>query len=592
MKSNRWIKFGTLAVIATASVALLSGSIIVSNSPGGFNAGLTRAVGGVDSPGGLLRLGSSTPCDSLDPAQTFDPWCAVVHRTFSRNLMSFAGKPGEQGLAVVPDLALDSPVTNEDRTTWTFTLRSDVFWSDGSAVTSSDVKYSIQRLFDDSLQSPIALDTLCLLSTCSLGKPDYKGPYVSPTEDLASIVTPDEFTVAFNLTRPFYEFSRLLATPQFAPIQMERDITLRSAGSTYATNPASNGPFVITIDQPDSQYSFTRNANWTQDSDGVRIPKVDAMSWKVFPDADSTDQALLAGEIDVKLNYGLSPIARDEILAQESERSLVDNPEMSFVNFLVVNPAIPPLDRVPCRDAIFYALDKVDLQNVRGGSATAAIAGSLSPPTILGYDDSYNPYPSGSDNTGNIRSARESLAQCGYPDGFQLKMAYVAIGIGKDIFLSVQKSLARVGIVVDPVEFANFAEYFTKGIGSPETMSTQGIGLASTGWGPDYSSAYSFWAPLIDGRKIKPSSNQNFAQLNFDELNTLLDALEAAESDAETAQINRLIEEFVMQESVYLPYAVDRIVLYRPSALTDIYVQIALGNQYDLVNIGKQEIIQ
>ena len=316
------------------------------------------------------------------------------------------------------------------------------------------------------------------------------------------------------------------------------------------------------------------------------------MSWRVFPDADSTDQALLAGEIDVKLNYGLSPIARDEILAQKTERSLVDNPEMSFVNFLVVNPSIPPLDRVPCRDAIFYALDKVDLQNVRGGSATAAVTGSLSPPTILGYDDSYNPYPSGSDNTGNIRSARESLAQCGYPDGFQIKMAYVAIGIGKEIFLSVQKSLARVGIVVDPVEFSNFAEYFTTGIGSPETISTQGIGLASTGWGPDYSSAYSFWAPLIDGRKIKPSSNQNFAQLNFDDLNAMLDALEAAESAAETAQINRQIEEFVMQESVYLPYAVDRIVLYRPSSLTDIYVQIALGNQYDLVNVGKQEILQ
>ena len=592
MKSNRWIKFATLAVIATASVALLSGSILVSNSPGGFNAGLTRAVGGEDSPGGLLRLGSSVPCDSLDPAQTFDPWCAVVHRTFSRNLMSFAGKPGEQGLVVVPDLAVDSPVANEDRTTWTFTLRSDVFWSDGSAVTSNDVKYSIQRLFDDSLQSPIALDTLCLLSTCSLGKPDYKGPYASPTEDLVTIVTPDEFTVVFNLTRPFYEFPRLLATPQFAPIQMSRDISLRAAGSNYASNPASNGPFVVTIDQPEALYSFTRNTNWTQESDGVRIPKVDAMSWKVFPDADSTDQALLAGEIDVKLNYGLSPTARDETLAQESQRSLIDNPEMNFVNFLVVNPSIPPLDRVPCRDAIFYALDKVDLQNVRGGSATAAIAGSLSPPTILGYDNSYNPYPSGSDNTGNIRSARESLAQCGYPDGFQIKMAYVAIGIGKEIFLSVQKSLARVGIFVDPVEFANLAEYFTTGIGSPETMSTQGIGLASTGWGPDYSSAYTFWAPLIDGRKIKPSSNQNFAQLNFDELNTLLDTLEAAESAAETAQINRKIEEFVMQEAVYLPYAVDRIVLYRPSSLTDIYVQIALGNQYDLVNIGKQEILQ
>ena len=592
MTSNPWKKVGTFAVVAIASAALLGGSMIVVNSPGGFNAGLTRSVGSGDSPGGLLRLGSSAPCDSLDPAQTFDPWCAVVHRTFSRNLMSFAGKPGEQGLVVVPDLAADLPVANEDKTSWTFALRADVFWSDGSAVTATDVKYSIQRLFDDSLQSPIALDTLCLLSTCTAGKPDYKGPYVSPTEDLPSIVTPDESTIIFNLNRSFYEFSRLLATPQFAPIQMSRDITLRASGATYASSPSSNGPFVLTIDQTDLQYSFTRNALWSQESDGIRIPKVDAMSWKVFPDADSTDQALLNGEIDVKLNYGLAPIARDATLTQESQRSLIDNPEMSFVNFLVVNPNIPPLDRAPCRDAIFYALDKVDLQNVRGGSATAAIAHSLSPPTILGYDSSYNPYPSGSDETGNIRKARDSLAQCGYPDGFQVKMAYVAIGIGKDIFLSVQKSLARVGIVVDPVEFANFSEYFTTGLGSPETMSAQGIGLASTGWGPDYSSALSFWAPLVDGRKIKPSSNQNFAELDLDEINTLLDSLEAAQTSVEAAGLNRKIEELVMQEAVYLPYAVDRMVLYRPIALTDIYVQIALGNQFDLVNIGKQEIPQ
>jgi peptide/nickel transport system substrate-binding protein len=268
---------------------------------------------------------------------------------------------------------------------------------------------------------------------------------------------------------------------------------------------------------------------------------------------------------------------------------LIDNPKMSFVNFIVVNPSIPPLDRAPCRDAIFYALDKVDLQNVRGGSATAAIAHSLSPPTVLGYDDSYNPYPSGSDETGNIRKARDSLAQCGYPDGFEVKMAYVSIGIGKDIFLSVQKSLARVGIVVDPVEFANFAEYFTNGLGSPETMRAQSIGLASTGWGPDYSSALSFWSPLIDGRKIKPSLNQNFAEVNLDEINNLLDALEVSEIPAEAARLNQKIDELVMQEAIYLPYAVDRIVLYRPEVLTDIYAQRALGNQYDLVNIGKIE---
>jgi len=503
--------------------------------------------------------------------------------------MAFAGKPGEQGNIVVPDLVTDQPDSNADKTSWTFTLRSDVFWSDGSPVTTTDVKYSIKRLFDDSLQSPVALDTLCLLGTCSGGRPDYKGPYVSPAEDLGSIVTPDERTIIFNLNRPFQEFPRLLATPQFAPIEMARDVSLLAAGSTYAANPASNGPFVLTIDQAGLQYSFTKNEHWTQTSDGIRIPKVDSMSWKVFPDADTADQALLSGEMDVKLNYGLAPTARDSVLADKSQRTHIDNPELSFVNFLVVNPTVPPLERAPCRDAIFYALDKADLQTIRGGSATAAVAHSLSPPTVLGYDSSYNPYPSGSNETGNLRKAKQSLAQCGYPDGFQINMGYVAIGIGKDIFLSVQKSLARVGIVVDPVEFADFAEYSTTGIGSPETMSAQGIGLASTGWGPDYSSAYSYWAPLVDGRKIKPSANQNVAELNMDEVNSLLDLLDAADSATETARLNREIEKLVMREAVYLPYAVDRIVLYRPSSLTNVYAQIALGNQYDLVNIGKRE---
>lgn len=503
--------------------------------------------------------------------------------------MSFAGKPGDQGLSVSPDLVSDLPEVNADKTVWTYKLRDDVFWSDGSPVTSFDVKYAIQRLYDDSLQSPIALETLCLLTTCTKGIPDYQGPYLAPTEDLPAIATVDERTITFNLTRSFSDFSRLLATPQFAPIQMARDIELRAAGNTYASNPASNGPFVIEIDQAGSLFSFTRNKFWTQESDGIRIPKVDTMSWKIFPDGDSADQALLNGEIDVKLNYGLAPLARDAMLASKDDRALVDNPEMSFVNFLFVNPNVPPLDRAPCRDAIFYALDKLDLQTVRGGSASVAIAHSISPPTVLGHSNSYNPYSSGSDESGNLKKARESLAKCGYPDGFQTKMAYVSIGIGKEIFLSVQKSLARVGIVVDPVEYSNFAEYFTTGIGSPDTLSSQKIGIAATGWGPDYSSALSFWAPLVDGRKIKPSSNQNFAELNLDEINLLLDQLDAAVTPADAARLSGAIEKLVMNESVYLPYAVDRLVLYRPSDLTDIYVQIALGNQYDIVNIGKLE---
>ena len=590
MKPSVISKLSLLLVVAIVSLGFFTGSSVLSNSPGGFNAGMTRAVGVSDGAQGILRLGSSSSCDSLDPAQSFDSWCAVVTRIYSRNLMAFAGAPGEQGLILTPDLVTADPQFNAEKTTWNFTLRDDVFWSDGTPVTASDVKYSILRLFDDSIQSPISLETLCLFSTCTKGIPDYKGPYVDPTADLASIVVTDERNLIFNLTRPYPEFSRLLATPQFAPIKQSRDVELRTAGLTYASNPASNGPFVLTIEQSEIKYSFLRNPNWTQESDGIRIPKVDSISWQVFPDSDSTDQAVLNGEIDLKINFGLGPTVRDQILQDSDQRKLVDNPEMSFVNFIVVNPQIAPLDSASCRKAIFYALDKADLQNVRGGSATAAVAHSMSPPTVLGFDDSYNPFPSGSDETGDIKAARESLADCGYPDGFQTKMAYVAIGIGKDVFLSVQKSLARVGIVVDPVEYVNFAEYFSAGIGSPENLTSQSIGLAATGWGPDYSSALSYWAPIVDGRKIKTLANQNFAEINSDEINDLLDMLEVAPTPAQAASLNKEIEVLVMAQASYLPYAVDRMVLYRPVQVTNVYVQIALGNQYDLVNVGIQGI--
>ena len=56
MTSNPWKKVGTFAVVAIASVALLGGSMIVVNSPGGFNAGLTRTVGSGDSPGDCCDL--------------------------------------------------------------------------------------------------------------------------------------------------------------------------------------------------------------------------------------------------------------------------------------------------------------------------------------------------------------------------------------------------------------------------------------------------------------------------------------------------------------------------------------------------------
>ena len=65
----------------------------------------------------------------------------------------------------------------------------------------------------------------------------------------------------------------------------------------------------------------------------------------------------------------------------------------------------------------------------------------------------------------------------------------------------------------------------------------------------------------------------------------LLDAIEGGNPDV--ARISRAIDGLVMGTASYLPYGAEQLVLYRGPQLTGVYVQQALGGQYDLVNIGK-----
>jgi len=166
-------------------------------------------------------------------------------------------------------------------------------------------------------------------------------------------------------------------------------------------------------------------------------------------------------------------------------------------------------------------------------------------------------------------------------------MAYLDLGIGRNIYLSVQRSLARIGIVVDPVRYTNFADYFTLGIGSPENIKERNIGIMMTKIGPDYLSASAFWSPVVDGRNITDYANRNLAQLSDEQLNDLLDKLGVIANYETLASLSSELAIEIESKAVYLPYATDRIVLFRGSKLVNVYVQQGLGSSYDLVNIGK-----
>ncbi|MSW39123.1 MAG: hypothetical protein F2839_05690, partial [Actinobacteria bacterium] len=425
-----------VGITAVCASSLVAGSSAVSR--GGvtnFNAGLNRPVG---APAGMekqLVLGSTKLCDSFDPALSFDAWCGVIMRMYARNVVSFAGQAGDRGLEIVPDLAKKMPKVSKDFTKWTYRLRDDALWDDGTPVTSEDIRYSIERLFDPDFLGVVSQDNMCLLVTCSAGKPDYEGPQAG--KHLASIKTPDATTISFTLTRPYALWNNILALPQFAPIEKAREIALNLEGREYSSAPASNGPFILTVADDDTTADFLPNPTWHQYSDGIRVPQVTAMKWNIFTKEDDLDAALLRGEVDVRIDRGLGAATREAIALDPALKKYTDQSPTGSVNYLALVPTAEPLDRKACRQAIAFALDKNELATIRGGAEVAMPTGSIISPMLPGGGSNSDMYPVGADGTGNLDAARNKLIECGYPDGFEIKMAYVTLGVGQSTYESV-----------------------------------------------------------------------------------------------------------------------------------------------------------
>ncbi len=582
----------TLAVAGTVGALLLaacggsggnnsttSASGSASGGAAGFDAASTTVVNPSDATGGTLNLGASGDCDSWDPARTYYAWCWDMQRLISRGLTAYSPAVGVEGTKAVPDLAAGPAEVSADKKTWTYKLQDGLKWQDGSAVTSADVKYAIKRLYaTDVINGGPTFYYLDLLDA-NYGKAGaYEGPYKDPKGDLPSITTPDDKTITFQLVRPFADFDYLMATPAAAPVQQSKD-----KGDQYGQKVQSTGPFMISDYQAGKSITFVKNPNWAADTDKVRSPKVDKINLTIFANPDDMDKRLEAGTIDLIADGGVQQAFQSKILTNPQLKENADNPTTGFTRYLVVFQQVIP--NLACREAIFYAINKSDLQLARGGDAGGQIAGSMTPGQIPGYDEAYDPYPVGPDSTGDLEMAKKKLAECGKPNGFDVNMAYVAAGRGIPIFEGTQAALKRVGINVKPAA-SEQSVYYSTFIGSPANIKAKQLGLGIAGWGPDFPSIYGFWNSIANGAAILPTGNSNYAELDDPVVNKALDEAAVTTDDAKRTELGKTVNEGVMKNAVMLPFVWDKALYYRSPRLTNVVLNRGLGSYYDYVNLG------
>lgn len=589
MSRNKLVRAGSIAaVLALGAAACSSSSGSKTTTDGGtasvkpaYGAAITGLVNKSTKPGGTITYVASSDFDSLDPARTYYAYSWDYQRIYQRTLMMFKPVPGKDGSSVTGDLATGPGEVSDGGKTVSYTLRDGISFDTGAAITSADIKYALERSFAQDVINGGPGATY--LSPVLVGGDTYKGPYKGG--ELASIDATDPKKITFHLTKPFADFDYLMALPISTPVPKAAD-TGSKGGANYQFHVVSSGPYKIASYAPGKSLNLVRNDKWNKASDPNRLALPDKINLIEGLDAADEDQRVLAGSADMEIEgTGVQQDAQSKILTNPTVKVNADNPSTGFTRYISIQQTVKPFDNVHCRRAVQYAADKVALQFSRGGPiAGGDVATQMTPPNLSSYKK-IDPYPSGSDNKGDLAKARDELKQCGQPNGFTTKIATSNKGKGPKTAEALQQGLKRVGInaqivAVDP------STYYSGVIGLPSNVKKQGLGLAVAGWGPDFPTPYGFFESIVDGRAIKPNGgNSNYAELNDPAINSLIDQ---AGSETDASKRNDLwaqVDQKVMDAAVYLPFVADKALTYRSPRLTNVYINQAFGI-YDFVNIG------
>ena len=284
--------------------------------------------------------------------------------------------------AVLPFLA-DSWTVAGDGLTITMTLKSGVTFHDGEPLNAEAVRFTFERFKASGMSSPI---------------------YAS-IQQIDAIEAVDELTVRFRFTSPAANFWSAIAMPYAGIISPASAGKFDNAGEGYLIG---TGAFILDDWQAGQSITLRRNPdyNWgppTVDNRGA--PYLDALVFKVIPDASTQLAALSAGEVDVIFINEPSHLQR---LAEDPQVD-IHEAVLSGLVHLGFNVRRSPFDEAIVRRALSHAVDKQQILDLAlGGLGNLAFAPL--PSTLPGFDPALQEYEIGYDP----EEAKRLLQEAGF----------------------------------------------------------------------------------------------------------------------------------------------------------------------------------
>lgn len=507
---NRFAKAGAAALAATLLVT-----------------GCTAGDGGAEEDSTLYVLMPDTEM-GWDPATNVN-FPSTYLGLVQRRLTTWAFTA--DGVEVVPDLATDTGTPNEDGSVWTFTLKDDIFFEDGTPITSADIKYGVERTYDDELAGGLHYHNALLV-----GGSEYAGPYDGG--ELDSIETPDDKTIVFHLTQPYGDWPWLTAMNPFVPVPEGEGEDV----AAYDQRSIASGPYKIESNEAGNETVLVRNEHWDEASDEARTAEFDRIVFRQSQNPSTVAQTLIsdAGDATTSINSAGLSAAELALVSGDpsaSERLITSDGGLQF--YTVLNNDSEELSNPLVRQAVQHAVDRDAIVLALGGEEAAVATTTAIPNGILGHEES-DLYPH------DVEKAQELLAEAGYPDGVTLDL-WVA---NEDTAAAeaLQQGLGEAGITVNIVPLDLGVMYGDAMGGNP------GYDMLLSYWIGDYPSPGAYIELLFQSQYI--DGGYNLARLNDPELDAAI-AAAIAEPDLDTAvgmwtEIDRTIMENASFVPLYL----------------------------------------
>ncbi|MDR2179680.1 MAG: ABC transporter substrate-binding protein [Synergistaceae bacterium] len=387
---------------------------------------------------------------------------------------------------LTPLLLTGMPKISEDGKTYSFELKPGIKFHDGSILKASDVKFSFERMFDPAVgaHNSFIADMIVGAKDMQEGK----------AKELAGFKIIDDTHFEITLEYAYAAFLASIGQP-YGSIYPET--AAKAAGKDWGvTQYFGTGPFFIKDFDMENGPLLER----FEDYHGKK-PKLQKIQFVFVDDPNTRRLEYESGNIDVMPlhatfypQYSKSPFA-SELGAHTPEGVIFISPNLKNEH----------LSKVKVREAISLAIDRNALvDDLMHG--TARLATTFTPPSMLGYDKTAQPYEF------NVEKAKVLMKEAGYENGFEID-GYIRSEALSDtagrVLLAVQQQLAAIGIKINIVQVDSASWSDIRGAG--------GIPLYIGTWYSDFPDPAGHIASYLHS-KVSGTYSNNYSSPEFDKL--------------------------------------------------------------------------